>query len=293
MTAAAGSSDGELLAISDLHVAAPENRAIVQRLRPGTDQDWLLVVGDVGERFADVEWALGLLRERFHTVVWVPGNHELWTHPSDPVRLRGEERYLRLVEVCRQLGVLTPEDPYPIWTGPGGPVVIAPLFLLYDYTFRPLGMSMPEALAWARAAGVVCNDEFVLHPDPYPSREEWCAARVAATEARLAAVDPALPTILVNHFPLIRQPTSVLWHPQFALWCGTARTDDWHRRFRAAAVVYGHLHIPRTIWRDGVPFIEVSLGYPREWRRLGGTPGRLRRILPIEHPVPSWSITGG
>jgi len=44
--------------------------------------------------------------------------------------------------------------------------------------------------------------------------------------------------------------------------------------------VYGHLHIPRTTWHDGVRFEEVSCGYPREWRRRKGPPGVLRQILP-------------
>ena len=61
----------------------------------------------------------------------------------------------------------------------------------------------------------------------------------------------------------------MLRYPEFAQWCGTERTADWHLRFRAAAVVYGHLHIPRTTWHDGVRFEEVSLGYPREWERRG------------------------
>ena len=73
--------------------------------------------------------------------------------------------------------------------------------------------------------------------------------------------------MLVNHFPLIRDPTLVLRHPEFAQWCGTVRTADWHVRFGAKAVVYGHLHIPRVTWHDGVRFAEVSLGYPREWHR--------------------------
>jgi hypothetical protein len=88
------------------------------------------------------------------------------------------------------------------------------------------------------------------------------------------------PVVLVNHFPLIREPTQVLRYPEFAQWCGTERTADWHVRFNAAAVVYGHLHIPRTIWHDGVRFAEVSLGYPREWRRRGQPPG-LRQILSV------------
>jgi hypothetical protein len=137
-----------------------------------------------------------------------------------------------------------------------------------------------DALAEAYETGVVCTYEILLHPDPYPSREAWCSARIEVTQRRLAAIDPALPTILVSHFPLIREPTRVLRHPVFAQWCGTGRTADWHLRFRALAAVYGHLHIPRTTWHDGVRFEEVSLGYPREQQSWPGRPRGLRQILP-------------
>jgi 3',5'-cyclic AMP phosphodiesterase CpdA len=283
-----------LLALSDMHVGYPENRAIVESLRPGSAGDWLIVAGDVGELFADIGWALGLLSERFDTVIWVPGNHELWTHGRETVPWRGVERYLRLVEMCRRLGVATPEDPYRVWTGPGGPVTTAPLFLLYDYSFLPESASTKEeALAYAYRTGVVCTDEAVLHPDPYESREAWCWARIEETERRLAGRDPDLPVVLVNHWPLIREPTRILRYPQFAQWCGTDRTADWHTKFNAVAVVYGHLHIPRTTWYEGVRFEEVSVGYPREWRLrterpgIPDQPGIPRQILPApDSPSP-------
>jgi 3',5'-cyclic AMP phosphodiesterase CpdA len=241
----------------------------------------------VAEKAADVEWALGTLARRFARVIWVPGNHELWTHPKDPVELRGVERYDALVRICRNLGVLTPEDPFPTWTGFGGPVTVAPLFLLYDYTFRlPGSEDAEQALKVARAAGVVATDEFHLHPDPYPDRIAWCHARVAAAAARLAALPAGTRTVLVNHWPLTRLPTLVLRHPEFAIWCGTELSADWHVRFRAAAVVYGHLHIPRTTYEDGVRFEEVSIGYPREWKRHQHRRGLLREVLPAVDPVP-------
>jgi 3',5'-cyclic AMP phosphodiesterase CpdA len=272
-----------LLALSDLHVAAPENRGFIASLRPRSPADWLLLAGDVGERFADIEWALRVLSGRFATVVWVPGNHDLWTHPGDAVQLRGAQRYASLVRLCRSLGVLTPEDPYPVWDGEGGPVTVAPLFLLYDYSFFPPGAnSKAEGLARAYASGVVCTDEWLLHPDPYAGAEDWCQARIEVTERRLAARDPALPVVLVNHFPLVREPTRILRYSEFAQWCGTERTADWHVRYGATAVVYGHLHIPRTTWHDGVRFEEVSLGYPREWRARGRGPGHPRQILPFQ-----------
>ena len=269
-----------LLATSDLHVNYPENRAIVEGLRPETDTDWLIVAGDVGDRSADIEWTLSLLSNRFAKVIWAPGNHELWTTKEDPVEARGEARYQHLVDMCRRIGVVTPEDDYPVWDGPGGPAIVAPLFLLYDYTFRVAGVATKEeALARAYEVGVVCTDEYFLFPDPHPSREAWCAARVEQTARRLDACDPDLPTVLITHWPLVREPTRVLRYPDFALWCGTELTADWHRRYRTTVAVYGHLHIPRITEYDGVRFEEVSLGYPREWQARNRPPAVPRVIL--------------
>jgi predicted phosphodiesterase len=285
MTASLGKG-GRLLALGDLHVTHPENRAIVQGLRAERDADWLIVCGDVSDTLAEVEWALSLLADRFAKVVWVPGNHELWSTPDEEPRLRGESRYHQLVKLCREAGVLTPEDPYPVWHGEGGPLVVAPLFLLYDYSFSVnIAPTSEQALALAYEAGVVCSDEFLLHPDPYPSRAAWCHARVRYSEARLLACDPEVPLAIVNHFPLIDAPTKVLRHPEFAQWCGTTLTADWHRRFNASVVVYGHLHIPRITWHDGVRFEEVSLGYPREWHRRNAPRPVLRQIAPALEPA--------
>jgi hypothetical protein len=58
--------------------------------------------------------------------------------------------------------------------------------------------------------------------------------------------------------------------------------------------VYGHLHIPRTTYYDGVRFEEVSIGYPREWQRRGLPDRLLRQILPVpEYPPGSLNKFGG
>ncbi|HTU06993.1 MAG TPA: metallophosphoesterase [Trebonia sp.] len=271
---------GRLLAISDLHVGYPENREFALSLRPENPDDWLIVAGDVGEVFADVGFVLAKLADRFARVIWTPGNHELWTLPSDPVQLRGVARYEALVTVCRRFGVLTPEDEFPVWPGPDGPVTVAPLFTLYDYSFSfaPDGAgTRAEALSLARAAGITPADEGRLHAGPYPSVEEWCHARVAASASRLTAVTGS--AVLANHWPLLKAPVAALRHPEFAPWCGTELTARWHRLFPAIAVVYGHLHIPRTTTYDDVRFEEVSVGYPRQWQRRGDAPPAPRVIL--------------
>lgn len=266
MSDAVTSHGPRLLAVADLHVGHRGNAGIVDTLVPRADGDWLIVAGDVAERLDEVEHTLARLADRFATVIWVPGNHELWANPrtGEPV---GTARYEHLVDRCRALGVLTPEDEFPVWHG----LTVAPLFTLYDYTFRPAGArTKDEGLAIAREAGVVCTDEYLLDPTPYPSIDAWCADRLAYARRRLDAVTG--PTVLVNHWPLVREPTDVLWYPEFAQWCGSTATADWPTRYRARAVVHGHLHIPRVITVDEVPHVEASVGYPREWGRHGLRP---------------------
>ena len=268
----------KLWAISDLHVGYAENRRYIEQIA-SHPEDWLVLGGDLGETAEHLRFVLDTLGPRFARLVWVPGNHELWSVPSDS--LRGVAKYQQLVALCQTYGVLTPEDPYEVFDDGSQRYLVAPLFTLYDYTFGPPGLTVPQALAWAMEAGLECADEHVLHPDPYPSRAAWCAARCAYSEARLteAVATHAGSSLLIDHFPLLAQLAVLPAIPRFSIWCGSTRTQDWPRRFRAAAVIYGHLHIPQTRMVDGVRFEEVSLGYPKQWTRWPGRP-RPRQILP-------------
>ncbi|NLG54672.1 MAG: metallophosphoesterase [Rhodococcus sp.] len=286
----------KLLAVSDIHVGHRGNRPVTEEIYPDSPDDWLILAGDVSEKTDDIRWALELMASRFSTVIWVPGNHELWTTAKDPVQMHGAARYDYLVAMCREIGVITPEDPYPVWNDADtGPVTLVPMFLLYDYSFLPVGArTKAEGLEIARGKNVVATDEFLLSSEPYATREAWCQARLDYTRQRLDALAPGTRTVLINHFPLVREPTQVLWYPEFALWCGTTATADWHTRYNALCSVYGHLHIPRTTYYDGVRFEEVSLGYPREWGRRGLPEKLLRQILPVpEYPPGSLNKWGG
>lgn len=271
-----------LWAISDLHVGHAENREVVEGL-PSHPGDWLVLGGDLGETLGHVRWVLETLAPRFARLVWVPGNHELWTTDDG---LRGVEKYEALVALCREHGALTPEDPYESLDDGAAARLVVPMFTLYDYSFAPAGMLPDDARAWALEHGLLCADERLLDPAPYPSIEAWCAARCALTEERVRAALAALPashsgeTVLIGHFPLVEQVAQLPAIPRFNIWCGTQRTRDWHLRFRAAAVVSGHLHIRRSRLVDGVPFDEVSLGYPRQWRRFASGRAPLVQILP-------------
>ena len=268
----------KLWAISDLHVGYPENKRAVEDLAAHPD-DWLIIAGDTGETPAHLDFVLKTLAPRFAQLIWVPGNHDLWTPRSLPSGQRGVPHYERLVSLCRTYGVLTPEDPYALWPGEGPPRAIVPMFLLFDYSFRPPEIPREEAITWAADSGVLSVDEELLAPDPYESRDAWCHARVAATRARLEALPRVPRLVLVNHFPLrydLAQPPAL---PRFSIWCGTRLTEDWHVRFNAEAVISGHLHYRTSHTIDGVRFEEVSLGYPKQWDQRRTLESYLRLVL--------------
>ncbi|CAN7769184.1 metallophosphoesterase [Rhizobium leguminosarum] len=268
----------KIYAISDLHIGYQDNQRALAEItaRPN---DWLILAGDVGETHAHLKYAFEVLQPKFRQLVWVPGNHELWTMPSDSDTARGEFKYNQLINLCRSFQVLTPEDPYPVVLLGGSKVRIAPLFLLYDYSFRPECVPMERAVDWASEGGGFCSDEFLLHSDPYPGKAAWCTARCEITEQRLESCNDGVPAVLINHFPLLEDLIHLPRMPRFSLWCGTRRTRDWHIRFNACVVVSGHLHMRSTKHYDGVRFEEVSLGYPRQWKGRTTPDLSVREIL--------------
>ncbi|CAN9380777.1 unnamed protein product [Alternaria alternata] len=221
-----------LWGISDIHLSFKGNREALEKLLPHPHDD-LILCGDVGESAEHCRIAFTKVKECFRQVFWVPGNHELYTLPSEKDHgARGEAKYMECVAIAREYGILTPEDGYTLWEGEGGPCLIAPIFTLGGRHRKP-------------------TDEHLLHPDPYSSRIEWCNALLDKTEKKPLAA----PEDLVKLFRV----------PRFSLWCGTKKTEDWHNKYNAKIVVSGHLHIRRTDWIDDTRFEEVSLGYPRQW----------------------------
>jgi len=266
----------KLYAISDLHLDHKINYEALLAL-PSYQEDWLILAGDICSSANHLRLALTHLTQRFAKVLWVPGNHELW---GGGIKERGVAKYQQMVSVCHEFGVLTPEDPYPLWQGEGGNHYLVPLFLLYDYSFRPDNISQEDAVLWAKQTGIVCSDEYYLEPTPYSSKQAWCSARCEYSEQRLHELPKGIPTILINHYPLRQDLVRLVRIPRFSIWCGTRRTENWHLRFNASVVVSGHLHIRATDYKDDVRFEEVSLGYPRNWNQDKGIQSYLRQILP-------------
>lgn len=267
----------KLWAISDLHIGIEANKKALDALKP-FPQDWLILAGDICERVTDLEWAFSVCTKKFARVFWVPGNHELWLVTPEE-RLGGSvAKYESLVEIARNYGVITPEDPWEIFP-PTGHVVI-PLFTLYDYSFRPDEVLRHEVISWAREASCVCTDEVAINPEPFPSPDHWCRHLCTRARGRFdAELPPNARTVLINHFPLREDVIYIPKAPRFTPWCGTKETEDWHNRYRADVVISGHLHVRRTLIRGEARFEEVSLGYLRQWDQSKGLEHYLRSVI--------------
>lgn len=263
-----------LWAVSDLHAAVRANAKKIDEIVPKDPSDWLIVAGDVAERTELVLEVLNTLRKRFAQVIWVPGNHELFSRSTD--RHQGRAKYEELVEGCRRIDVLTPEDPYPTFGG----VSLVPLFTLYDYSFRPRELTVEQAVQAARDRQVMLTDEFAIAP--FVDIRAWCWDRLAYSIKRLSRISG--PTILINHWPLEAKPLDALAISEISLWCGTRHTAHWAQRYNAQAVIYGHLHIPGATMVEGIPNIEVSLGYPHQWQRYPSNVPWPYPVMTVEEP---------
>ena len=268
----------KLYAISDIHLDYAENRESLAKL-PEHPDDWLILAGDIANTEAHLRFAFNIVCQRFAGVLWVPGNHDLWIH-SDSGLSGSVEKYESLIALCRNYGVLTPEDPYVTWGEGDAKHILAPLFLLYDYSFRPDDVSEENAIEWAMEEGILCRDEALLQPAPYLTKQAWCQARLEYTKKRLAEVSEVAPFVLINHFPMRQDLIRLKKIPRFSIWCGTKQTESWHIDYPVSVVVTGHLHMRATDYRDGIRFEEVSLGYPRQWKQEIEFKDYLREILP-------------
>lgn len=161
---------------------------------------------------------------------------------------------------------------------PSGTVLVSPLFRLYDNRFGPSSIRFDELVAWAAVENSVGSDGYMLNPDPFPDSGAWCESLCMTTAARLDSCPTDLPKILVKHF-LLEEKSAVLPEDRGFATCSDARrTHGWRKRFKARTVVFGRVHLLGTWWIDGVPFQEVSLGYPSPWDRGRGVGADFREV---------------
>lgn len=240
-----------IFAISDLHTDSKENRALIESISSTLYQnDHLIVAGDISNRLDIIQMTLQLLKERFQSVFFVPGNHELWVSKDEDDSV---QKFEEILAVCSELGIFTsPALIDGAW--------VVPLFGWYEADFYPAGdPDASELKGWSDYH--LCN--WRSQPDPL-------AYFIGLNRPHIKQYDR--PVISFSHFvpriELIPHP-SVLFFKSLPMVSGSKKIEEQIRHLGSIVHLFGHTHINRDMTIDGVRYLQNALRYPRERQMYG------------------------
>lgn len=237
-----------LFALSDIHVDYPDNARWVDCL---SDEDYrddvLILAGDLTEDSHLLGWCLGRFSAKFHQVLFVPGNHDLWVRRDRDVDC-SLRKFERVAEIAADAGASM--RPYLHRN-----TLVVPLLSWYDYSFGQPGSDLQllwmdyRACRWPEGFGPEQVTEHFLGMNP--TSRPYPARRVVTFSHFLPRIDliPSfVPRALRNLDPVL----------------GSSGIERQLRALRADLHVYGHSHINRRVTMDGVTYVNNAFGYPQE-----------------------------
>ena len=239
-----------IFALSDLHIDYDENAKWVANLSIAEYQDDVLILaGDVTDTQRLLNWCLSTLAKRFHKVLFVPGNHDLWVVREDCEK-NSLQKFDDICAVVESSGAsmqaFREQD-----------VSIIPVLGWYDYSFGEPSEELKSIWMDYRA----CR---------WPSgfTEKDVAAYFAAFNNK--QISPAGGTVITySHFlPRIDLMPGFIPNAKKFLYpiLGSAQLDLQLRQFNPNIHVYGHSHVNRQVRIEGVSYINNAFGYPSETR---------------------------
>lgn len=236
-------------AVSDLHLDYAANRQWLQQLSlHDYNDDVLILAGDVSDRLTLLEDAFRTLAARFASVLFVPGNHDLWIK-----RERMHDSFEKLAavhSVMQEWGVR--KDIFR-----QGEVAIVPLQGWYDYSFGVADDYLKAA--WADYRN--CQ---------WPGYEDESLTKLFTGQnpsLSTPALQDARQIISFSHFlPRIdlmpeRIPDK---HRKIYPVLGTTVLESQLRQLGSSVHVYGHSHVNLQVTIDGVNYVNNAFGYPSE-----------------------------
>jgi predicted phosphodiesterase len=239
-----------ILAISDLHTDFKENMRLVEEI-PGAlhKNDALLVAGDIADQTEIIKRTLSLLRSKFKTVFYTPGNHELWVRNEDQNSL---EKLSRILKLCESLGVrTTPARVNDVW--------VVPLFSWYDRAFDA-DSEHDEIEGWA-------DFHFCKWPQGDQQVFEYFFKMNLPNIKRYDG-----PVISFSHFlPRIDllPPKEYLRFKGLPKVAGCNLLESQIRELESVVHLFGHSHINLDRVIDGVRYVQNALSYPKERSSAG------------------------
>ena len=237
----------KVMALSDIHIDHPANRAWIDGLSPSEHRsDLLLIAGDVSDSLTRLAHCFKQLTARFAKVLFVPGNHELWVMCDGGIdsfaKFRAIERLAAEHEVSMR--------PFHC-----GLLSIVPLLSWYDYSFGEPCEQLHErwmdfhACRWpgAMAPAEVCRTFLQMNERSLLTRNR--------TVISFSHFVPR-PDLLED----ARAGITRLLHPVM----GSLALEAQVRRLAPDIHVYGHSHRRKAVTLDGTLYVNHAAGYPAE-----------------------------
>ncbi|MDQ3205881.1 MAG: metallophosphoesterase [Pseudomonadota bacterium] len=237
-----------LFAISDIHVDYPENARWVEQLSDADYRhDVVIVAGDLTDDSRLLAWCLGQFAAKFHQVLFVPGNHDLWVR-RDPADMCSLRKFEQVMAIAASAGAST--QPYGYRD-----TLVVPLLGWYDYSFGAPGSDLH--MTWLDYRACRWGDE--------ASPEQVTERFLAMNPQKLP--HPAKRVVTFSHF-LPRIDLIPFFVPRAMRYLdpvlGSSGIERQLRALGADVHVYGHSHINRRVMLDGVTYVNNAFGYPKE-----------------------------
>lgn len=236
-----------VFAVSDIHIDYPENKKWVTQLSSlDYVDDILIVAGDVTDELTLLDQCFYELCKKFKSVLFVPGNHELWV--SREKSLTSFEKFNKVCEIALKNEI----SMQPLHEKS---LSIVPLLSWYDFSFAKPCMKLKES--WMDFRACVWPNQ--LQPQDITKYFlERNKDYLQITNQTLISFSHFLPRIdlMPDYIPqAYRYLYPVL---------GCVGLEQQIRALKPDIHVYGHSHVNRCRTLDGITYINNAFGYPSE-----------------------------
>jgi predicted phosphodiesterase len=239
-----------IFAISDLHLDYADNRRWLEGISfEEYREDVLILAGDISDSIELVVWCFGVIKKKFKTILFVPGNHDLWIIRDEKLQ-DSVDKFRLLCDIADNCGIS--RKPFH-----SGVLSIVPLLSWYDYSFGkptdelyatwmdyrackwPVGASLREVAAYFAKL----NEDIL-----------------SITNRTVISFSHFVPRIDV--MPAYIPPARKRVYPVL----GTELLERQIRCLQPAIHIYGHSHVNQRVPIDGIFYINNAFGYPEETR---------------------------
>ncbi|XP_070541582.1 uncharacterized protein [Ptychodera flava] len=283
-----------VFAISDLHVDHPENLKWVENWSESYENDILIVAGDVTDSLPLLKSTLLMLKKKFDTVFYVPGNHELWVRKesqrasANTGSMDSIKKFNEIITMCEVIDVYT--KPKRMTTGEGQDIIIVPLYSWYSTPEEDLDDSLyhcgPEPEDKEKMNKMWMDNHFCIWPKLDTSRSKYFAklneehikqydVPVISFSHFLPRIDLVLPTkeedeAVVKERQLLSLPEMKLQRQgafpgfNFTRFAGCKVLETQIRQLGSKVHVHGHQHRNRDRIVNNVRYVSHCLGYRME-----------------------------